>query len=191
MDVSSTPSEDSTVTSESTDSLTREFGKKNNNHKNTFTAPKRISRFYSTPLNPNCPDSTPVRLYGCERREPSVIKVKTGFLNRLTSALEEIKEDLSSRAWKSKRVTVTSSSTSDLTESRTPSEPSTRPLSMASMLSLDMLFAPARKPNRRFSTLGFGLHSIRDKRPRSVHMRRNSHPNPSSPSTNRDEEEVR
>ncbi|KAL2008213.1 hypothetical protein VTN00DRAFT_8195 [Thermoascus crustaceus] len=198
MRVSSAPSEaSSTVTTSDylLDSPVRELPRENNTNHHT-AASKRASRFYSTPLDANIPDSTPVHLYGYERREPSVLKVRTGFFNRISGALDDLKEDfpLSPRAWswKNKR-----SSTSEGAESRTPTEPSSsRPLSMASVLSLDTFFAtttPAPKPpNRRFSTLGFSssLHSLKDKRPRSFRLRRNSHPNPVSASQ-RDEGEVR
>ncbi|KAL2003827.1 hypothetical protein VTN02DRAFT_2044 [Thermoascus thermophilus] len=175
--------------------LPRASSHPNRAHHHTAASTKRAARFYSTPLDAHIPDSTPVHLYGYERREPSVLQVRTGFFNRISGALDDLKEDfpLAPRAWgwKNKR-----SSTSEGAESRTPTEPSSsRPLSMASVLSLDTFFAtnpPAQKPpSRRFSTLGFpaSLHSLKEKRPRSFRLRRNSQSNLDLPSQ-RDDSDV-
>lgn len=57
-------------------------------------APK-CPRFYSTPVNQDHPDSTPLQMYGLEEREPSIVERPRRFL-RFSRALDDIKEDFSS-----------------------------------------------------------------------------------------------
>ncbi|KAI9369018.1 hypothetical protein BJX61DRAFT_549944 [Aspergillus egyptiacus] len=51
----------------------------------------KYPRFYSTPLNNEIPDSTPLQMYGLEEREPSIIERPRRF--RFSRALDDIKED--------------------------------------------------------------------------------------------------
>ncbi|KAL4915802.1 hypothetical protein BDW62DRAFT_118365 [Aspergillus aurantiobrunneus] len=52
----------------------------------------KYPRFYSTPLNQDHPDSTPLHIYGLEEREPSIAERPRRFL-RFSRALDDIKED--------------------------------------------------------------------------------------------------
>ncbi|KAL4809929.1 hypothetical protein BDV18DRAFT_129897 [Aspergillus unguis] len=55
----------------------------------------KYPRFYSTPLNQDHPDSTPLQIYGLEEREPSIIERPRRFV-RFSRALDDIKEDFTS-----------------------------------------------------------------------------------------------
>ncbi|KAL2824996.1 hypothetical protein BDW59DRAFT_75811 [Aspergillus cavernicola] len=52
----------------------------------------KYPRFYSTPLNQDMPDSTPLHIYGLEEREPSIAEKPRRFV-RFSRALDDIKED--------------------------------------------------------------------------------------------------
>ncbi|KAL2854991.1 hypothetical protein BJY01DRAFT_243443 [Aspergillus pseudoustus] len=52
----------------------------------------KYPRFYSTPLNQDLPDSTPLQIYGLEEREPSIAEKPRRFV-RFSRALDDIKED--------------------------------------------------------------------------------------------------
>ena len=54
----------------------------------------KYPRFYSTPLNQDHPDSTPLQIYGLEEREPSIAERPRRFV-RFSRALDDIKEDFS------------------------------------------------------------------------------------------------
>ncbi|KAL4875622.1 hypothetical protein BJY04DRAFT_223856 [Aspergillus karnatakaensis] len=54
----------------------------------------KYPRFYSTPLNQDLPDSTPLQIYGLEEREPSICEKPRRFV-RFSRALDDIKEDYS------------------------------------------------------------------------------------------------
>ncbi|KAL3466253.1 hypothetical protein BJX64DRAFT_25022 [Aspergillus heterothallicus] len=54
----------------------------------------KYPRFYSTPLNQEIPDSTPLQIYGLEEREPSIAEKPRRFV-RFSRALDDIKEDFS------------------------------------------------------------------------------------------------
>ncbi|KAL5333335.1 hypothetical protein BJX70DRAFT_69740 [Aspergillus crustosus] len=54
----------------------------------------KYPRFYSTPLNQDLPDSTPLQIYGLEEREPSINEKPRRFV-RFSRALDDIKEDFS------------------------------------------------------------------------------------------------
>ncbi|KAL4990060.1 hypothetical protein BDW68DRAFT_54719 [Aspergillus falconensis] len=56
----------------------------------------KLPRFYSTPLNQDHPDSTPLNIYGLEEREPSIAERPRRFL-RFSRALDDIKEDFISQ----------------------------------------------------------------------------------------------
>ncbi|KAL4995647.1 hypothetical protein BDV10DRAFT_127461 [Aspergillus recurvatus] len=56
----------------------------------------KFPRFYSTPLNQDHPDSTPLNIYGLEEREPSIAERPRRFL-RFSRALDDIKEDFISQ----------------------------------------------------------------------------------------------
>ncbi|KAL4778838.1 hypothetical protein BJX76DRAFT_121255 [Aspergillus varians] len=56
----------------------------------------RYPRFYSTPLNQDHPDSTPLHIYGLEEREPSIAERPRRFV-RFSRALDDIKEDFTSQ----------------------------------------------------------------------------------------------
>ncbi|RDW67335.1 uncharacterized protein DSM5745_09201 [Aspergillus mulundensis] len=56
----------------------------------------KFPRFYSTPLNQDHPDSTPLQIYGLEEREPSIAERPRRFL-RFSRALDDIKEDFISQ----------------------------------------------------------------------------------------------
>ncbi|KAL4966029.1 uncharacterized protein BDV14DRAFT_199478 [Aspergillus stella-maris] len=55
----------------------------------------KYPRFYSTPLNQEEPDSTPLQIYGLEEREPSIAERPRRFV-RFSRALDDIKEDFTS-----------------------------------------------------------------------------------------------
>ncbi|KAL5365717.1 hypothetical protein BJX96DRAFT_169333 [Aspergillus floccosus] len=52
----------------------------------------KTPRFYSTPLDKDAPDSTPLQRYGLEEREPSIME-RPKLLHRFSHALDDIKED--------------------------------------------------------------------------------------------------
>ncbi|KAL3453324.1 hypothetical protein BJX65DRAFT_120739 [Aspergillus insuetus] len=54
----------------------------------------KYPRFYSTPLNQDLPESTPLQIYGLEEREPSIAEKPRRFV-RFSRALDDIKEDFS------------------------------------------------------------------------------------------------
>ena len=54
--------------------------------------PVKTPRFYSTPLDKDAPDSTPLQRYGLEEREPSICE-RPKLLHRFSHALDDIKED--------------------------------------------------------------------------------------------------
>ncbi|KAL3482222.1 hypothetical protein BJX99DRAFT_252933 [Aspergillus californicus] len=56
----------------------------------------KYPRFYSTPLNNEIPESTPLRIYGLEEREPSIAEKPRRFV-RFSRALDDIKEDFTSQ----------------------------------------------------------------------------------------------
>ncbi|KAL4865037.1 hypothetical protein BDV12DRAFT_175195 [Aspergillus spectabilis] len=56
----------------------------------------KYPRFYSTPLNQDIPDSTPLQIYGLEEREPSIYEKPRRFV-RFSRALDDIKEDFSAQ----------------------------------------------------------------------------------------------
>ncbi|KAL2867299.1 uncharacterized protein BJX67DRAFT_82260 [Aspergillus lucknowensis] len=58
--------------------------------------PPKYPRFYSTPLNQDEPDSTPLHVYGLEEREPSIAERPRRFL-RFSRALDDIQEDFALR----------------------------------------------------------------------------------------------
>ena len=58
----------------------------------TMSTEIKHRRYYSSPVNNEC-QSTPVELYGLETRQPSIVE-RPKLLNRFSSALDDIKEDI-------------------------------------------------------------------------------------------------
>lgn len=125
-----------------------------------FPAPPRrhrptFRRFYSSPLNESS-DSTPLQVYGLEQREPSIIEKPRNRLQRVSYALDDIKEDftvqLNPRTTAEKLKRRTSIFVQDASRPGTP-EPaersSGRPMSI---LSFDNWSSPPRRLSRRLSS---------------------------------------
>lgn len=132
----------------------------------TNTSGSKSNRFYSSPLN-DSPDSTPLQVYGLERREPSISdKPRNRHLQRVSYALDDIKEDFSSgqlsprttadRIKRRTSVFISDGPPSSPSSSPRPSTPMTsegqrsRPMSI---LSLDALSSPPQRLGRRLSSL--------------------------------------
>ncbi|OJJ44360.1 hypothetical protein ASPZODRAFT_135171 [Penicilliopsis zonata CBS 506.65] len=56
-----------------------------------------IRRYYSSPLNDEIPDSTPLQVFGLVQRSPSVTQKQPRLINRMSYALGDIKEELDPR----------------------------------------------------------------------------------------------
>ncbi|KAE8351699.1 hypothetical protein BDV28DRAFT_136524 [Aspergillus coremiiformis] len=139
----------------------------------------KYPRYYSTPLRPDSPESTPLQLYGLEQREPSIYGDRQSkLLRRFSHALDDIKEDFSlqldprttTEKIRSKRRQSTLILDTNIPGSRagslsgpespvTEEPPRSRPMSM---MSNDHSFIPAtRRLSRRLSMLGFRKHRLR------------------------------
>ncbi|KAA8646514.1 hypothetical protein EYZ11_012438 [Aspergillus tanneri] len=118
----------------------------------------RYPRYYSTPLDKDSPDSTPLHLYGLEQREPSIMLEKPKLLRRVSYALDDIKEG---EKLKTKRRQSTfmhesanmssgamSSAGSSLSGAEMSEPPRSRPMSI---FSVDHWSPPTRGLSRRLS----------------------------------------
>ena len=128
-------------------------------HYRSRTNIPKFNRFYSSPLN-DSPDSTPLKVYGLEQREPSIIeKRRSRAFQRMSFAFDDIREDFTSgqlnpreTAEKLKRRTST------ITQDGSPSAsmPATSvPLRsrQMSILSLDAWSSPPQRLRRRLTSL--------------------------------------
>ncbi|PYH88165.1 hypothetical protein BO71DRAFT_147601 [Aspergillus ellipticus CBS 707.79] len=124
----------------------------------------KVPRYYSTPVKQDSPESTPLRMYGLEEREPSIAE-RPKLLRRFSHALDDIKEDFalqpSSEKIRSKRrqsifgIDEVPGSTAslyspgmDIPVAAEPQPPRVRPLSI---FSSEAWAPPTRKLSRRMS----------------------------------------
>ncbi|RJE21387.1 hypothetical protein PHISCL_06257 [Aspergillus sclerotialis] len=121
----------------------------------------KFRRFYSSPLNDSS-ESTPLDVYGLEQREPSIMEKRRNRLQRVSYALDDIKEDFSvqlnprTTAEKLKRRTSTFIQDSSRPSTPVSSEPSrSRPMSIFSVND----WSPPRRLSRRLSS--FSSFSMR------------------------------
>ncbi|KAL4891967.1 hypothetical protein BDV59DRAFT_181353 [Aspergillus ambiguus] len=111
--------------------------------------PVKTPRFYSTPLDKDSPDSTPLQRYGLEEREPSIME-RPKLLHRVSHALDDIKEDFSlpaERLRASRRL-----STLILTDSNGNSSPLQPPRSSPNASSSSLPVPMERAPPRSMSS---------------------------------------
>lgn len=130
-----------------------------------FPAPPRrhrhkTRRFYSSPLNDSS-ESTPLQVYGLEQREPSISDKPRNRLQRVSYALDDIKEDftvqLNPRTTADKIKRRTSTIIQDSSPSSRADSPETNPADRSlsrpmSILSLDHWSSPPRRLSRRLTS---------------------------------------
>lgn len=108
-----------------------------NSHKSQYPP-----RYYTTPLNADVPDSTPLNVYGLERRPPSVIDSKPRLFSRSRLSIYALDEESQERLHTSRsQFSLVGNAASVMERAETPTEPSSS-MSISrrpSILSFDML----------------------------------------------------